>query len=158
MLSWLFEIWFWKLNHKQFKVLSNFWRWNYTKIMHQIIVINFSKFLSNYRFFWYQDAHFFCLLYHFFLFCLLIWFFFFSWFYNTSICIDLDFHNFSSTYFNFITKKQPAQNLKNRVILILEFKNRMKNFKNTMEWMYMNLYGSNIQICCLLYTSPSPRD
>jgi len=39
----------------------------------------------------------------------------------------------SSTYLKFITKKQPVQNLKNRGILILEFKNRIRNFKNTME-------------------------
>jgi len=83
--------------------LSNFWRCNHTKIMHQIIVINFSKFLSNYRIFWRQDAHLFCFIYHFFSICLLIWFFF-SWFSNTSNCIDPDFHNFSSTYLKFITK------------------------------------------------------
>ena len=55
-----------------------------------------------------------------FLFCLLIWFFF-SWFSNTPIYINPDFHNFSSTYLNFI-RKTSQHRIKNRVILILELK------------------------------------
>jgi len=128
MLSWLF----WNFNHKRFNVLANFWRWNHTKTMHQIIVINFSKLLSNYRIFWRQDSLFFVL------FIIFLYFVFssdsfFSWFYNTSNCKNPDFHNFSPTYLKFITKKKPSQNLKNRIILILEFKNRIRNFKNTMK-------------------------
>ena len=66
MMSWVFWICFWKFNHKRFNVLENIWRWNHTKNMHQIIVINFSKSLSNYHIFWSQDALFFCFIYHFF--------------------------------------------------------------------------------------------
>jgi len=124
MLSWLFEIWFWNLNHKQFKVLENFWPWNHTKIMHQIIVINFSKFLSNYSLCWRQDVHFFLFDLSFFFYFVFWSDSFFSWFFNTSICIDPDFHNFSSTYFNFITKNSqhriekqsnPNSGIKNRL-------------------------------------------
>ena len=91
------------------------------------------------------------------LFCLFIWFFF-SWFSNTSICIYPVFHKFFSTYFNFITKKQPTQNLKNRVFQILELKIDWRNFKNTMEWMYMNLYGSNTQIWTQTKKKNAPKD
>jgi len=94
MLSWLFWICFWKFNHKQFNVLENFWRWNYTKTMHQLIVINFSKSLSNYRIFWRQDALFFYFIYHFFSILSFHLILFFSWFYNTSNCINPYFQNF----------------------------------------------------------------
>jgi len=104
MLSWLFEIWIWNLNHKQFKILANFWRWNHTKIMHQKIVINFSKFLSNYCFGWCQDVHFFSIGFIIFFYFVFWSDSFFSCFANTSICINPEFHNFSSTYFNFIRK------------------------------------------------------
>ena len=71
---------------------------------------------------------FFCLIYHFFfLFCLLIWFFF-SCFSNTSICINPEFYNFSSTDFNFISKISQHR-IENRVIQILELKNSLKKLQ-----------------------------
>jgi len=134
MLSWLFEIWIWNLNHKQFKILANFWRWNHTKIMHQIIVIKFSNIFSNYCLCWHQDVHFFHLIYHFFSILYFAWFFF-SCFSNKSICINTEFHNFYSTYFN-LRSKISQHRIENRVILILELKTVWRNFKNTIELMY----------------------
>ena len=116
-----------------------------TKIMHQIIVINFSNILSNYRLCWRQDVHFFCLIYNFFSILSFDFDSFFIVFSNTTICINPEFHNFSSTYFNLI-RKFSQHRIENRVILILELKTVWRNFKNTMELMYMNLYGSNTQI------------
>jgi len=42
-LSWLFCICFWKFKHKQFIVLTNFWRWFHSNHMHQLIVMIFQK-------------------------------------------------------------------------------------------------------------------
>jgi len=67
-----------------------------------------------------QDVQFFHLIYHFFsiLYFDLI---FFSCFSNTSICINPEFHNFSSTDFNLISKISQHR-IENKVILILELK------------------------------------
>ena len=70
---------------------------------------------------------------------------FFSCFYNTTICVSPEFYNFSSPDFNLISKISQHR-IENRVILVLELKTVWRNFKNTMELMYMNLYGSNTQI------------
>jgi len=131
MLSWLFLICLWKFNHKRFNVLANFWRWNHTKNMHQIIVINFSKSLSNYRIFWRKNALFSYFIYHFFSIVFSSYSFFLDFLTHQTVLIQI-----SEFFFNvlkFHNKKQPMQNLKNRKILILEFKNRIRNFKNTME-------------------------
>jgi len=143
MLSCIF--WIWNLNHKQFKILAKFWRWNHTKTTHQLIVINFSSLLPNNSFCPRQNAHFFHLIYHFFFYFEFWLTSFFSFFYNTSTCLNPEFHNFSPTNFNLI-RKNSQHRIKNRGILILELKTVWRNFKNTMELMYKNLYGSITQI------------
>ena len=70
MLSWIIQIWILNLNHKNFKILTQIWHWNYTKMIHQLIVINFSNLLPLHRFFFSRhnctlilfDLSFFCIL------------------------------------------------------------------------------------------------
>ena len=139
MLSCIVRIWIWNLNHKHFKILAKFWRWTHTKTMHQLILINFLKLMLFQHFFPRQNYT-------------LIVFdlsFFSIWnlaslFSNTSICLVPEFHNFSPTNFNFISKNN-QHIIKNRGSLILELKTVLRNFKNTMELIYKNLCGSNTQ-------------
>jgi len=140
MLSCIVWIWIWNLNHKKFKILAKFWRWNHTKTMHQLIVIKFSNLLPLHRFCSRQNAHLLNLIYHFF--SILN---FDSLFFNTSIYSDPEFHNFSPTNFNFISKNSQHR-IKNRGSLIMELKTVLRNFKNTIEVMYRNLCGSCTQI------------
>ena len=77
MLSWIFHIWIWILNHIQLKILTNFWRWNHAKIVHQLIMINISNMMPLHRLFRARIAHCLNLIYHFFfLFRILLHFFF----------------------------------------------------------------------------------
>ena len=64
MLNWIFQIWI--LNHIQFKILTNFWRWNHVKRVHQSIMINFSNLMLLHRFCRARIAHCLNLIYHFF--------------------------------------------------------------------------------------------
>ena len=81
MLSWLFWICFWKFKHKRFRILANFWFWNHTKNMHQLIVIKFSNSLSNYRKFLAPECTFFL--------CDLSFFFYFSFLTNSFFLLFL---------------------------------------------------------------------
>ena len=144
ILRCIVRIWIWNLNHKHFKILAKFWRWNHTKKMHQLIVINFSNLLPLHRFCSHQNAHFFNLICHFFSILNFDSPFFFTFFYNTSICWDPKFHNFSPTNLNFISKNSQHR-IKNRGILILELKTVLRNFKNIKELIYKNLCGSITQ-------------
>ena len=111
---------------------------------HQLIVINFQiccQIIVSVR----ARMHtFFIWFIIFFLFWILTYLFFFL-FFNTSTYLDPEFHNFSPTNFNLI-RKNSQHRIKNRGILILELKTVWRNFKNTMELMYKNLYGSITQI------------
>ena len=104
MLSCIVRIWIWNSNHKQFKILAKFWHWNHTKTMHQLILIKNLNLMLFHRFFRAKIAHWLYFIYHFFSICNLASLFF-SIFSNTSICLNPEFHNFSPTNFNFISKK-----------------------------------------------------
>jgi len=88
--AWLYKfIWncimqtgLWNLNHRKFKILSQQWHWNYTKIVSQLIVINFSKSLSDYHIFCARITHWTYFIYHFFVLGILMYLFFLI-FYNT---------------------------------------------------------------------------
>ena len=72
--AWLYRfIWncimqngLWNLNHRNFKILSQPWHWNYTKTVSQLIVINFAKSLPDYRIFCAKITHWTYFIYHFF--------------------------------------------------------------------------------------------
>jgi len=139
MLSWIIQIWIWNLNHRQFKILTQIWRWNHTKTMQHLIVINFSNLLPLHRFCSCQIAHCLYLIYHFFILNFDSLFLHFSS--NTSIYSDPEFNNFSPTKLIFINKLSQHNFRKPN----LELKTVLINFKDTIEWMYRNLYGSITQ-------------
>jgi len=143
MLSCIVRIWIWNLNPKQFKILAKFWRWNHTKTMHQIILINFLNLMRFHRFISFQDCTLIVFDLSFFFYFEFCFTFFFT-FSNTSICLDPEFHNFYPMNFNFI-RKNSQHRFKNRGSLILELKTVLRNFKNTIEVMYKNLCGSSTQ-------------
>ena len=124
MLSWLFEFWIWKilvLESHQNNVPNNCDKFfKYIVKLPSLLALGCTLFSFDLSFF--------------FLFCILIWFFF-SCFSNTSICINPEFHNFSSTDFNLISKISQHR-IENKVILILELKTVRRSFKNTIELMY----------------------
>jgi len=66
MLSWPFNICFWKFIFKQIKISTNFWRWFHSKRMHHFFLINFLKSVLRFASCSVRIAHWFCNIYHFF--------------------------------------------------------------------------------------------
>ena len=141
MLSWTIQIWIWNLNHREFKILDQFWRWNHTKTMLQLIVINFSNLLPL-QCFVRARLHTVCFLFIIFSVFWILFQFFLHFSSNTSIYSDPEFYNLFLTKLIFINKLS-QNNLKK---LKLELKTVLINFKDTIEWMYRNLYGSSTQV------------
>jgi len=100
--AWLYRfIWncimqngIWKLNHRKFKILSQQWHWNYTKILRQLIGINFVKSLPVYCIFCARITHWTYFIYNFFVLGILMYFFFLL-FYNTFKNSNPEFQKFS---------------------------------------------------------------
>lgn len=70
MLDRILQNWAWNFNHRNFNVLAQNRRWNFTKTVSQIILIFFSRSLTHHRFFRVRIFaicsffiyHFFCIL------------------------------------------------------------------------------------------------
>jgi len=113
MLSWPFNICFWKFICKHIKILTKFWRWFHSKRMHQLFLINFLKSVLSYASCSVRIAHCFCNIYHFFLFLFLNWFFF-SPFSNTSILQNPEAQNFLIWKNNFHKQNSQHRVMQNR--------------------------------------------
>jgi len=134
----------WNFNHWKFKMLSKNWHWNLSKTVSQLIVINFRKLLLNHRF---PASEFYTLyVFHlsFFFVYWILMYFFFSLFCNTSNYWNPEVQNFpvsteiliNQTVSTFLWKTEEP---------ILEWKTEWRNYKDTIEMMYKNLYRSNTQ-------------
>ena len=88
MLSKIFQIWIWIFNHKQINILTNFWRWNHTKRMHQLIVKKFSNLMTLHHYFFAPKLHTDCIWFIIF-FYFEFWFTFFFYFFLTLQTIQI---------------------------------------------------------------------
>ena len=113
MLSWPFNICFWKLIFKQIKISTKFWRWFHSKRMHHVFLINFLKLVLRFASCSVRIAHCFCNIYIFFLFIFLNWFFFCP-FSNTSILQNPEAQKFLMCIFIFISKISQNRMVENR--------------------------------------------
>ena len=133
----------WNLKHWEFKILSQIRHWNHTKIVCQLVVINFSKSLPRHRIFRAKIAHWLFFIYHFF--CILNFnSLFFPHFYNTSNNLNPERQNFSPTKSIFISNFSQHKYWKTKETYY-EIKKQNWNFKDIMELMCRNLYGCNKQ-------------
>ena len=69
IMSWPFNICFWKFIFKQIMISTNFWRWFHSKRMHHLFLINFLKSVLRFASCSVRIAHCFCNIYHFFSLC-----------------------------------------------------------------------------------------
>ena len=107
--------------------------WNHTKIVRQLIVINFLKSLPLHCFFRSRIAHELYLIYHFF--CILNFdsLFFFHISYNILNYSDLEYHNFSKTEWIFISNFSQHKYWKTEETYV-KWKNRIETSKTQWNW------------------------
>jgi len=145
MLSWPFNICFWKLIFKQINISTNFWRWFHSKRMHHCFLINFLKSVVRIASYSVRIAHCFCNIYHFFLFLFLNWFFFFP-FSKPSILQNPEVQKFLMCILIFISKISQNRMMENRGFCKSGNKNRMIYQRKHNGVSVRNLCGSNTQI------------
>jgi len=126
--NWRYQTGLWNLKQRKFKILSQQWHWNHTKIVRQLIVINFAKLLPLYRIFFLPELHTGRIRFIiFFLFWILTHFFF------------LLFSEFSSNYWNFNKPKQSAHFQENRGNLMENEKTELRTSKDIIELIFQEL-------------------